>query len=79
MSSRLDEIMSDPLGGEHLAALPVTDDQTIRQAIRHSIATNGIHNAGEHWAAVLDTIGPVPKAHLDTIKVIFNQEVSACF
>jgi len=53
--------------------------QTIRQAIRQSIDANGIQATGEHWAAVMDTIGPVPKLYLDTIEVIFNQEVSECF
>jgi len=76
---RLDWILDSPFGGEDLAALPVSDDQTIRQAIRHSIDANGIQATGEHWAAVLDTIGPVPKLYLDTIEVIFNQEVSECF
>jgi len=76
---RLDWILGSPFGGEDLAALPVSDDQTIRQAIRRSIDANGIQATGEHWAAVLDTIGPVPQLYLDTVKVIFNQEVAECF
>ena len=78
-SERLDWILDSPFGGEDLAALPVSDDQTIRQAIRHSIDANGIQATGEHWAAVIETIGPVPKLYLDTIEVIFNQEVSEVF
>jgi len=78
-TERLDWILDSPFGGEDLAALPVSDDQTIRQAIRQSIDANGIQATGEHWAAVMDTIGPVPKLYLDTIEVIFNQEVSEVF
>ena len=78
-SERLDWILDDPLGGDNIAALPITDDATIRSAVHHSIETNGMEQTGEHWAAVLDTIGPVPQLYLDTVKVIFNQEVGATF
>ena len=76
---RLDWILDDPVGGGSMAALPVTEDMTVRQAIRRSIDANGIQATGEHWAAVMDTIGPVPQAYLDSVKLIFNQEVAECF
>jgi len=78
-SERLDWILDDPLGGEHIAALPITDDDTIRRAVRHSIETNGMEQTGEHWAAVLDAIGPMPSVYLDSVKLIFNQEIAGCF
>ena len=76
--NRLDEIFGD-CGGESLAALPVEDHETIRQAIRHSISVSGIHATAEHWARIMDTIGQVPQAYLDSVKLIFNQEVAECF
>ena len=77
MIDRLDEILEGC--GADIAALPYSDHDTIRQAVRHSIEENGIHATGEHWAAVLDTIGPAPKEWVDTVKIVFNQEVAECF
>ena len=80
-AERLDWILSEnSLGSDSaLAALPHSDHDTIRQAVRRSIEASGIHATGEHWAAVLDTIGPAPKEWVDTVKIVFNQEVAECF
>jgi len=72
---RLDEIFGD-FGGDSLAALPINDHETIKAAILHSVAVSGIHATGEHWARVLDTIGSVPSAETDAVRVVFNQTIS---
>jgi len=80
MAARLDDILGDlDSGGETIAALPVHESETMRHAICKSIDCNGIQATGEHWAAMLDTIGPVPQAYLDSIKVIFNQTIAEQF
>jgi len=75
---RLDWILGDDsLGSDSaLAALPITESETIREAVLHSVAVSGIHATQEHWARVLDTIGPVPSAEVDAMRVVFNQTIS---
>jgi len=78
---RLDFILGeDSLGSDSaLAALPVSDSETIREAVLHSVALHGIHATQDHWARVLDTIGPVPNAEIDSVRVVFNQIIGDCF
>ena len=77
---RLEWLLGDysPSGGA-LAALPVTESETIREAVLHSVAVSGIHATQEHWARVLDTLGSVPSAELDAVRVVFNQTIGDCF
>lgn len=82
MSNRLDDILGDWVddpNGEHCAALPVTDHETVKQAVRHSIEVNGIHNTGDHWQAMLAITGPVPQEILDSLSITFNQTVAEFF
>ena len=77
---RLEFILGDDsLGGNTLAALPISDSETIREAVLHSVAVHGIHATQDHWARVLDTIGPVPNAEVDSVRVVFNQIIGDCF
>ena len=78
---RLDFILGDDsLGGDSaLAALPISDSETIREAGLHSVAIHGIHATQDHWARVLDTIGQVPNAEIDSVRVVFNQVIGECF
>jgi len=77
---RLDWLLGDDsLGGNDLAALPIDDHETIRSAILHSVQVSGVEATAEHWARVLDTVGPIPKAYEDNIRLIFNQTIGECF
>jgi len=80
MTARLDDILGNlDSGGETIAALPVYESETMRNAICKSIECNGTQATAEHWAALLDTIGPVPQTYFDSIKVIFNQTIAEQF
>ena len=74
---RLDWILGDnSLGSDSaLAALPIAENESIREAVLHSVAVSGIHATQEHWARVLDMLGSVPSAELDAVRVVFNQTI----
>jgi hypothetical protein len=67
MIARIDDIFGDlDSGGDMIAALPVHENETMRNAICKSIECSGIQATGEHWSALMDTIGPAPQAYIDS-------------